>query len=513
MNKFDHKWIMYHEIQQQNRNGKDPSQIASFLGTDYRTVKKYLAMTEQEYLDFQEKLSLRLKKLAEYEDFVKNRLHACPQASAAQVHDWLRECHPGFVEVSDRTVYNFVLFVRDKHRIAKVFTSREYCKVQELPYGQQAQVDFGQYNMTNSDNQRKKVYFFAMVLSRSRYKFVFFSEHPFTADSVIESHEMAFAYMGGYTKEIVYDQDKVLLVNENAGDLILTEKFRSYHTHRAFHLHFCRKSDPQSKGKVENVIKYIKYNFLRGRTYFDNNTLNGQAAQWLERTANARVHATTHLIPAVEWMTEKTHLKPLREPFLLCEDRVPYKVRKDNTISFKGNFYSLPVGTYKGADTVVFLTPKEDTLIIRDGSRKEIARHKISQIKGKLVCNNNHYRDGSMAIADLIRQVAERFTDTVKASLYLEKLRLQNTRYVRDQVKKIEAVCEKYSRQECDDALSCCMENNILKASDFEPVLRALIAQKPCLPIKNDDKKTHDKSPYKVVLQTSNIADYNKILN
>jgi hypothetical protein len=32
--------------------------------------------------------------------------------------------------------------------------------VEELPYGQQAQVDFGQYILRTNDNQRKRVYFF-----------------------------------------------------------------------------------------------------------------------------------------------------------------------------------------------------------------------------------------------------------------------------------------------------------------------------------------------------------------
>jgi len=64
MNKFDHKWIMYHELHHRHRNGMTPPQIASFMGMDTRTVKKLLEMSEQEYLDFQQHLSTRSKKLA-----------------------------------------------------------------------------------------------------------------------------------------------------------------------------------------------------------------------------------------------------------------------------------------------------------------------------------------------------------------------------------------------------------------------------------------------------------------
>jgi len=59
------------------------------------------------------------------------------------------------------------LYVRQKHNLVKVFISRQYQQVEELPYGEQAQVDFGEYNMTDVDGHRKKVYFMAMVLSRS----------------------------------------------------------------------------------------------------------------------------------------------------------------------------------------------------------------------------------------------------------------------------------------------------------------------------------------------------------
>jgi transposase len=79
-------------------------------------------------------------------------------------------------------------------------------------------------------------------------------ERPSTSDAVIESHEKAFDFFGGYPKEVVYDQDKILLTAKNAGNLVLTDAFRAYQQECPFQLHFCRKNDPQSKGKIENVI-------------------------------------------------------------------------------------------------------------------------------------------------------------------------------------------------------------------------------------------------------------------
>ncbi len=43
--------------------------------------------------------------------------------------------------------------------------------------------------------------------------------------------------------------------------------------------------DPESKGKIENVVKYVKQNFLYNRCFCDIATLNEEVLQWLNRTA------------------------------------------------------------------------------------------------------------------------------------------------------------------------------------------------------------------------------------
>ena len=512
MNKFENNWIVYHQIHLLIKTGMKPSQIGPEMGMDTRTVKKILSMSEQEFIESQNNKDQRFKKLNRYEEFVRQRLDACPQASAAQIHDWLKECHVDYTDVSEKTVYNFVSHIREKFSIIKEFEKREYTKVPELPYGKQAQVDFGEFNMTTYEDQRKKVYFFAMVLSRSRYKFVWFSEHPFTAATAIEAHEKAFVFIEGYPLEVAYDQDKVFLTNENKGNLILTEAFRAYHAHRLFSLRFCRKSDPESKGKVESIIKYIKYNFLRGRIFYDIHVLNSQALEWLHRTANAKKHASTKLVPSIEWINEKTHLTHLSVPFLITQGAAPYKVRKDNTISFKGNYYTVPVGTYQGPDTTLFLLQENEMLIIQTNDKQEITRHQISLIKGKLISNSNHYRDPSIKIRDYIELVAEKFTDKAKAIEYMGKVKDQNPRYVRDQIQIIQLVCEKYYLHQRDTALQYCIENNIFQAVDFEPVLIALEEQ---IANTSDNIKTNllQKEQYQVIPQASNISDYNKLLN
>jgi transposase len=54
----------------------------------------------------------------------------------------------------------------------------------------------------------------------------------------------------------------------------MTKTFQAFVQAEHFECIFCRKSDPESKGKVENVVKYVKYNFLRGRTFVSIEQLN-----------------------------------------------------------------------------------------------------------------------------------------------------------------------------------------------------------------------------------------------
>lgn len=183
----------------------------------------------------------------------------------------------------------------------------------------------------------------------------------------------------------VYDQDTLLLIDENKGDLVMTEAFRSYTEYRGFKVHFCRKSDPQSKGKVENVVKYHKFNFLRGRTFIDIFILQAENLAWLQRTANAKVHSTTKNVPYEEWLTEKAYLKPVRGLYEAKSVTDQRDVSKDNVISHKGNFYRVPRGTYHPPKTTVRIEENEDNhLIIYNTDNAIIATHTIYPGKGKL---------------------------------------------------------------------------------------------------------------------------------
>lgn len=471
MNVYLAKFMVYYEIHRMGREGHSISQISEHLVLDRRTVSKYLKMDEKEYEVFLVHQSDRKKILGGYERFVKDRLEQFGDTSSAQIHDWLKECHPDFPRVNPKTVFNFVSYVRKKYNLPRKVAERQFQSVEELPYGQQAQVDFGEYNMRTSTDGRVKVFFFALVLSCSRFKYVWFTDKPFTSELAIEAHQQAFEYIGGIPEEIVYDQDKVFVISENNGEIILTQTFRSYMRDQSFGLHFCRKADPQSKGKVENVIKFVKQNFLYNRTFHTIETLNDEALGWMGRTANALPHAFTKKSPYSQWIIERPFLKPY-QPY---EARIipikPYTVRKDNTISYKGNFYSLPLGTYQGKGTKVALKIDELYLVISDEEGKEICRHRLATGSGKKVFNSDHKRDKTAAINQMITQLCELLPDAEKGRVWLEQIRKDKPRYIRDQIMIIKEAIAGATPQHIANTLNYCIENQIRSATDFREIL------------------------------------------
>ena len=119
-------WIMYHEVQRLIREKLIFTAIGKALAIDRRTVKRYSRMSEAEYASFLESKEIRDKLLSPYESFVHDKLRAHPAVSAAQMHDWLKEYHPDFLHIAPKTVYNFVITLRQKYNIPLEEMGREY---------------------------------------------------------------------------------------------------------------------------------------------------------------------------------------------------------------------------------------------------------------------------------------------------------------------------------------------------------------------------------------------------
>jgi len=220
------KWEMYMEIQQLLKQGFSKVKVAEKLGISRTTVYRYIKRNPKTMSEWVKNTKTRKKKLDDYKAIILSWLQQHPDMSAAQVLDWLQEKYE--VDISESTVRLYVRELRKEYDIPKELESRAYEAVPEKPFGSQMQVDFGQTEQLTPDGKKVKLRFIAFVLANSRYQYKEWLDRPFITRDVIQAHENAFRYYRGIPDELVYDQDALILVSENSGDLILTREFQAY---------------------------------------------------------------------------------------------------------------------------------------------------------------------------------------------------------------------------------------------------------------------------------------------
>jgi transposase len=472
-------------------------------------------MNPDEFKQFLEGQEKRTKKLDPYEQHILQWLKEHPDLSAAQIWDWLKEHFPE-MKIGGSTVRSYVRMLRKMYGIPKKVQQRQYEAIPDPPMGEQMQVDFGETKMKNLQGNLVKCWFITFVLSHSRQKFVHWQDRPFVTRDVIEAHELAFAYYGGITKEIVYDQDHLLLVSENYGNLILTHEFAVYVHHRGFQVRMCRKQDPESKGRIENVVKYVKRNFARHRIFIGVDKLNEDCLAWLERTGNALIHHTTKKIPAEVFALEKQHLRPVPEKIKNPSMSITRTVRKDNTIWYEGSRYSVPLGTYDGTSKEVGIRIHESTLRIYDLDTGEIiAEHERSLRRGQLVQNTNHRRDRQKGIASYIESVRGQFPDPGLALSYLEEICRLHPRYIRDQLQLIQKSLDQAPKEVANQALRYCVVNRLYRAVDFADAVKYFLrsSEKTMLDISGAKPLSEvDSAKWKAKPQIRDMEIYQRIL-
>lgn len=143
-----------------------------------------------------------------------------------------------------------------------------------------------------------KLYVAAFSLSHSRYKWGLFQDKPFTLADLVRALHYCFEYYGGRPRQLVYDQDSIIVVSENNDDIIHTHAFSAFLEETRLDVLVCRKSDPESKGKIEAVVRFIKGNFMENRLFMGLDIWNRSFEDWLDRTGNGRIHDTTKRKPA-----------------------------------------------------------------------------------------------------------------------------------------------------------------------------------------------------------------------
>jgi transposase len=238
-------------------------------------------------------------KLDTYKPIIETRLAAYPALSAVRL---LAEIRAAGYKGSYTQLTVFVRQIRPTPVPEPVTRF-------ETPAGRQAQVDFARFQFAWGVR-----YALLVVLGYSRLLWCRFYVRQ-DMRTVIDGLEDAFRYFGGVPQELLFDQMKAVITRDlrlQGGALVHNLEFLRFAHHWGFTPRACRPYRAQTKGKVERPVRYLRDNFVYGRTFLNDADLEQQRRQWLDDVANVRVHGTTAERPRDRFdRDERLLLQPL----------------------------------------------------------------------------------------------------------------------------------------------------------------------------------------------------------
>ena len=421
-------------------NGSSMRAIAEELHVSRNTVKKYLEMDEEEIAVFQEK-KRRAKRLDVHRAFIVHLLKSYPRLSAVKILRKLEKAH-GDLSVSSRTARRYIAMLKDEVTVKQ---RRYYEPVLEMEPGVQCQVDGGELRGVSVGGVETTVHFVVFVLSYSRLMYVGLSPEPVDTERLIGMHDAAFRAFGGRPEECVYDQTKLVVIAEAFRELDLNQRFHQYATGAGFRIRVCEGYDPESKGKVEAGVKYVKQNGLYGETFEDWPALEEYVARWLEDVANVRSHGTTGESPRTRYeRDERARMLPYLCPADIKTSAPAVDTRKaDKTglVAWKSNKYSVPMAYQRSRVGVVESAGRLH--VIDRESGEIVAKHVLATGKGEIVKNTDHYRDRTQQIADYEQAVREQLGEEAGARI-CALLKQTSPRIYKDQLAGVQRIMKKH---------------------------------------------------------------------
>jgi transposase len=257
--------------------------------------------------------------------------------------------------------------------------------------GEFLQVDWGEvraFPFLRPDLQEQTRYFLAARLKHSRFMVVQFTK-DMELETLIRGLLRVFERIGGVPWVCTFDNMKTVTTGRDVeGQPLWTPAFVKFATEIGFHPEVCAPGAANQKGSVENLVGFVKSNFLPERSLFDDADLAVQQDAWLERV-NGEVSQAHQARPIDVLPTEQAALSRLTTTAAEYGVLHLLKVTPESVIHLATNRYSVPVA-YLGQTMVVRATAgairvfKDQTLV---------AEHRRCYLRYKRIRERSHYEE------------------------------------------------------------------------------------------------------------------------
>jgi transposase len=356
------------------QRGLSISEIAETTGHNRRTIRKIVngPLSSQP-----QKRKLRQSKLEPFVPHLKKR-----------IDEGVLNCSKLLAEIQKQGYQGGKSLVKDFVQPYRAARQVQATVRYETEPGEQAQVDWGHFGYIAHNGHQCKLYAFVMTLGWSRAMYIEFTT---SADAIwwLRCHIHAFAYFGGVPKAVLHDNLKTAVVRRDAdGTVHFNARYLDFAGYYGFTPQACRPYRAQTKGKVEAGVRYVRINFWPGLRFVDLADLNRQGRDWLDDTANVRIHGTTGEAPFTRLPQER--LQPLLGKAVYDTSLVSFRrATKDCFVSYGGNHYSVP--SEYARKTLKLQENETGQLLILNAQAELVTEHRLVSGQHQRIAVPAHY--------------------------------------------------------------------------------------------------------------------------
>ena len=293
------------EVLQHWHAGRPKSVVASSLGIDPKTVRKYVAKATEAGLAPGGAALGR----AEWADLVRGWFPELVDAKARSLTFAVIDAHRGLITemVTTNTVATVHQRLRDEHGLAAGISSfRRYVASEfpdeslrdrvtvlrpEVAAGEEAQIDYGHLGswLDPATGRVRRVWAFVMVLACSRHMFV---RPVLRLDSAswVAAHVAGFAFFGGAPRRLVPDNLATGVDRPDLYDPKINRAYAELAAHYGCLVDPARALKPKDKPRVERPMPYVRDSLWRGRDWRDEAHMQADAIRWCTEVAGRRHH-------------------------------------------------------------------------------------------------------------------------------------------------------------------------------------------------------------------------------
>ena len=306
------------EIRILSKKGITNREIAREMVCHENTVSKYLKEDWKEMKG--------ISKLDPYKEHRIKRLEEYPSV----------KCTVLFKEIKAQGYTGGITIVRMYVHSIRPEDEIESIRFETAP-GKQFQADWGE-GETRIGGKSVVIKFFTMVLGYSRMLYAQIVNDE-KLETLLQAHNKAFEYFGGYPHEGLYDNMKAV-VKSLERKKEYNVRFTDFADFYGFRIITHRPYNPKAKGKVERMVPYVRNNILYAQSYSSLSELENTLFDWLV-LANQRLHSYLKETPLERFEREKEYLNKLTRfyPLRRLNTRL---VRESGQVIYKERAYWVP---------------------------------------------------------------------------------------------------------------------------------------------------------------------------